>query len=49
MDSREEDRDMVEYALVVALIAIGDTSRMKVLATGRVMLPTASARLSAAS
>jgi pilus assembly protein Flp/PilA len=32
--SREEGQDMVEYALVVALIAFGATAGMKALATG---------------
>ena len=32
--SREEDQDLVEYALVVALIAFGATAGMKALATG---------------
>jgi pilus assembly protein Flp/PilA len=31
--SREEGQDLVEYALVVALIAFGATSGMKALAT----------------
>jgi pilus assembly protein Flp/PilA len=31
--SREEGQDMVEYALVVALIAFGATAGMKALAT----------------
>jgi pilus assembly protein Flp/PilA len=32
--SREEGQDLVEYALVVALIAFGAVAGMKVLATG---------------
>jgi pilus assembly protein Flp/PilA len=32
--SREEGQDLVEYALVVALIAFGATAGMKQLATG---------------
>ena len=32
--SREEGQDMVEYALVVALVAFGATAGMKALATG---------------
>jgi pilus assembly protein Flp/PilA len=32
--SREEGQDLVEYALVVALIAFGATAGMKTLATG---------------
>ena len=32
--SREECQDLVEYALVVALIAFGATAGMKALATG---------------
>jgi pilus assembly protein Flp/PilA len=32
--SREEGQDMVEYALVVALIAFGATAGIKALATG---------------
>ena len=32
--SREEAQDLVEYALVVALIALGATAAMKTLATG---------------
>jgi len=32
--SREEGQDMVEYALVVALIAFGATTGMRSLATG---------------
>ena len=32
--SREEGQDLVEYALVVALIAFGATAGMKLLATG---------------
>ena len=32
--SREEGHDLVEYALVVALIAFGATAGMKALATG---------------
>jgi pilus assembly protein Flp/PilA len=32
--SREEGQDLVEYALVVALIAFGAIAGMKVLATG---------------
>jgi pilus assembly protein Flp/PilA len=32
--SREEGQDLVEYALVVALIALGATASMKTLATG---------------
>ena len=32
--SREEGQDLVEYALVVALVAFGATAGMKVLATG---------------
>jgi len=32
--SREEGKDLVEYALVVALIAFGATAGMKSLATG---------------
>jgi pilus assembly protein Flp/PilA len=32
--SREEGQDLVEYALVVALIAFGATASMKTLATG---------------
>ena len=32
--TREEGQDLVEYALVVALIAIGATAGMKALATG---------------
>ena len=32
--SREEGQDLVEYALVVALIAFGATAGMKALATG---------------
>jgi len=32
--SREEGQDLVEYALVVALIAFGATAGMKSLATG---------------
>jgi len=32
--SREEGQDLVEYALVVALIAFGATAGMKNLATG---------------
>jgi pilus assembly protein Flp/PilA len=31
--SREEGQDLVEYALVLALIALGATASMKVLAT----------------
>ena len=31
--SREEGQDLVEYALIVALIALGATASMKVLAT----------------
>jgi pilus assembly protein Flp/PilA len=31
--SREEGQDLVEYALVVALIALGATASMKILAT----------------
>jgi pilus assembly protein Flp/PilA len=31
--NREEGQDLVEYALVVALIALGATASMKVLAT----------------
>jgi pilus assembly protein Flp/PilA len=31
--SREEGQDLVEYALVVALIALGATASMKALAT----------------
>ena len=30
---REEGQDMVEYALILALIALGATASMKVLAT----------------
>jgi pilus assembly protein Flp/PilA len=32
--NREEGQDLVEYALVVALIAFGAVAGMKVLATG---------------
>jgi pilus assembly protein Flp/PilA len=32
--SREEGQDLVEYALVVSLIALGATASMKTLATG---------------
>jgi pilus assembly protein Flp/PilA len=32
--TREEGQDLVEYALVVALIAFGATAGMKALATG---------------
>jgi pilus assembly protein Flp/PilA len=32
--SRQEGQDMVEYALVVALVAFGATAGMKALATG---------------
>ena len=32
--SREEGQDLVEYALVIALIAFGATAGMKALATG---------------
>lgn len=32
--NREEGQDLVEYALVVALIALGAAASMKVLATG---------------
>jgi pilus assembly protein Flp/PilA len=32
--SREEAQDLVEYALIVALIALGATAAMKTLATG---------------
>ncbi|MDR3774114.1 MAG: Flp family type IVb pilin [Terracidiphilus sp.] len=32
--SREEGQDLVEYALLVALIAFGATAGMKALATG---------------
>lgn len=32
--SREEGQDLVEYALVIALIAFGATAGMKTLATG---------------
>jgi pilus assembly protein Flp/PilA len=32
--SREEGQDLVEYALIVALIAFGATAGMKSLATG---------------
>ena len=32
--SREDGQDLVEYALVVALIAFGATAAMKALATG---------------
>ena len=32
--SREEGQDLVEYALVVALIAFGATAGMKAMATG---------------
>jgi pilus assembly protein Flp/PilA len=32
--SKEEGQDLVEYALVVALIAFGATAGMKTLATG---------------
>ena len=32
--SREEAQDLVEYALVVALIALGATAAMRTLATG---------------
>lgn len=32
--SREEGQDLVEYALVVALVAFGATAGMKTLATG---------------
>ena len=32
--SREEGQDLVEYALVVALIALGAVASMKTLATG---------------
>jgi pilus assembly protein Flp/PilA len=32
--NREEGQDLVEYALVVALIAFGATAGMKALATG---------------
>ena len=32
--SREDGQDLVEYALVVALIAFGATAGMKALATG---------------
>jgi pilus assembly protein Flp/PilA len=32
--SREEGQDLVEYALVVALVAFGATVGMKALATG---------------
>jgi pilus assembly protein Flp/PilA len=31
--SREEGQDLVEYALLVALIALGATASMKILAT----------------
>jgi pilus assembly protein Flp/PilA len=31
---REEGQDLVEYALVLALIALGATAAMKALATG---------------
>jgi pilus assembly protein Flp/PilA len=31
---REEGQDMVEYALVVALVALGATAAMKTLGTG---------------
>jgi pilus assembly protein Flp/PilA len=34
LTSREEGQDLVEYALVVALIAFGATAGMKNLATG---------------
>lgn len=34
LTSREEGQDLVEYALVVALIAFGATAGMKGLATG---------------
>lgn len=34
LTSREEGQDLVEYALVVALIAFGATAGMKALATG---------------
>jgi len=34
LTSREEGQDLVEYALVVALIAFGATAGMKSLATG---------------
>jgi pilus assembly protein Flp/PilA len=33
LESREEGQDLVEYALVVALIALGATASMKILAT----------------
>jgi len=42
--SREEGQDLVEYALVVALIAFGATAGMKALATG---LNTAFSNISA--
>ena len=32
--SREEGQDLVEYALVIALIALGAIASMKTLATG---------------
>jgi pilus assembly protein Flp/PilA len=32
--SREEGPDLVEYALIIALIALGATAAMKTLATG---------------
>jgi pilus assembly protein Flp/PilA len=32
--SREEGQDLVEYALVVALVAFGATAGMKILASG---------------
>jgi pilus assembly protein Flp/PilA len=34
LSTREEGQDLVEYALVVALIAFGATAGMKALATG---------------
>jgi pilus assembly protein Flp/PilA len=34
MASRDEGQDLVEYALVVALVAFGATAGMKSLATG---------------
>jgi pilus assembly protein Flp/PilA len=32
--SREEGQDLVEYALIIALVALGATAAMKTLATG---------------
>lgn len=34
LTNREEGQDLVEYALVVALIALGATAAMKTLGTG---------------